>query len=935
MSLWHQRRHQVYTTPRSFTPVNQLPTAFVSKFDEFSLQNSPAYNLPSHSMFSRTPCYNALSPAPTPYAPPTDNLRFIHNQSRLPSAVFENSIRRSNYRTTGAEIEPQFSYPTSATTHQVSRYDDFPQIPPYQQSVEMKSFHRNDNAINNGDTSQPTTINSIYSYRVPGLEEQPPFVPSYLRNNQPLETHNYKTGSSRASETFSGVPLITPPVAVADSLVRQSSRVAQSSELLLKSHPVETPSSEIAKSTLHLSDGDEESDGERPVASRRNMRRSDSISDDTYHARLPFTDTKDKADQRDFIDNLHSRVDKAAPEASKCNEELRGDVVPNANMHQVWEKIVEPVQTSFVIPKIIVDTQIDLTEATTLSTVDDSVMESHASVHGETLAAPSIAPSHLEIRDSGEEEQQSEALSSGDATINNNSPLAEAAPSSIYHYDKQPIPDEQQSTRVERAVEGYGGAQDAAATLTMTYESDSMANNSSEGISDDGGGRREAESINNLVDDENQGAPSVALNDKINEIYRKIEKIEGNYYGEKEKIMEHSERRPSVAVVEARNEEQHPEEFQAPDENAIYGGGEWTGDQYQNEIAPVAAWIEPDSQGQPDYASYGGYPEGGNQQTYEGGMGEDRGTYEGAPGEVYSPQYQLDGQQPPQSNEHFDAGAVQTGYENTEYPYEQQAYPYQQQQSEFVYADEAGMHQQQEANNYDPSFLTQSDPNYQQNNYHEAPENPSNYTNDTAGVYYDYDQQPATDPQTMYSDPNYSHHQSAVVDGDASQYFYENDENKAGTYPEYSTENNYGYAELSGDNGTPYNAEGYRPTGDGTYDDVANLQTTNETTLEHANYDSQHFEQPSNENFERDESYLTTADESSESSKPLETDANVNENAGDDGGSAPSQPSKRDDVKLVKQLLDSESDDTTSRSNLLKTSIKEETDESDFDFSAS
>lgn len=828
----------------------------------------------------------------------------------------------------------------------MSRYDDFPQIPPYQQSVEMKSFHRNDNAINNGDTTQPTTINSIYSYRVPALEEQPPpgkaFVPSYLRNNQPLETHNYNSGSSRASETFSGVPLITPPVAVADPLVRLPSRVAQSSESLLKSHPVETLGSDIAKST-RLSDGDEESDGERPIASRRNMRRSDSISDDTYHSRLPFANLKDKADQQGFIDNLHSRVDKVPPGAT-CNEELRSDAVPNANMHQVCEKIVEPVQTSFVIPKIIVDTQIDLVEATAPATIVNSVIETHASVHGETFGESSVAPSNHEIRNSGEE-QQSEALSSGDGTINNNSPLAEAAPSSIYHYDKQPIPDEQQSTRVERAMDGHFGAQDAAATLTMTYESDSMANNSSEGISDDGGGRREAESINNLVDDENQSTPSVALNDKINEIYRKIEKIEGNYYGEKEKIMEHSERRPSVAAVEARNEDEqlgaqpgeplhHPQEFQAPDENAIYEGGEWSGEQYPSEIAPVAAWIEPDSQGQPDYASYG-YPEGGNQQTYEGG-----------PGEVYSPQYQFDGQQPPQSNEHFDAGAVQTGYDNTDYPYEQQqAYavdPYQQQQSEFVYADEAALHQQQEANNYDSSFHTQSDPNYQQNNYHEAPEIPSNYTNDTAGVYYDYDQQPATDPQTMYSDPNYSHHQSAVVDGEASPYFYENDENKAGTYPEYSTENNYGYAEISGDNGTPYNAEGYRQTGDGTYDDVANMhesQTTNETTLEHANYDSQHFEQPSNENFERDESYLTTttADESSESSKPLETDANVNVNIGggaDDGASAPSQPSKRDDVKLVKQLLDSESDDTTSRSNLLKTSIKEEADESDFDFSA-
>lgn len=56
---------------------------------------------------------------------------------------------------------------------------------------------------------------------------------------------------------------------------------------------------------------------------------------------------------------------------------------------------------------------------------------------------------------------------------------------------------------------------------------------------------------------------------------------------------------------------------------------------------------------------------------------------------------------------------------------------------------------------------------------------------------------------------------------------------------------------------------------------------------------------------------------------------------GGSGETAIASNTKREDVKLVKQLLDSESDDATSRSNLLSTAIKEEEkeDESDFDFS--
>jgi hypothetical protein len=50
----------------------------------------------------------------------------------------------------------------------------------------------------------------------------------------------------------------------------------------------------------------------------------------------------------------------------------------------------------------------------------------------------------------------------------------------------------------------------------------------------------------------------------------------------------------------------------------------------------------------------------------------------------------------------------------------------------------------------------------------------------------------------MYDDQNYTHQQPAQNQSngevEASQYFYENDDNKAGMNQEHSNENNYGYA---------------------------------------------------------------------------------------------------------------------------------------------
>ena len=229
--------------------------------------------------------------------------------------------------------------------------------------------------------------------------------------------------------------------------------------------------------------------------------------------------------------------------------------------------------------------------------------------------------------------------------------------------------------------------------------------------------------------------------------------------------------------------------------NMIQGSVEndWKNEQLQSEIATEWNGVESQGDQQPNY-NYGEYIENENQQNFVQQQNE---TILSS-ADDYSPQYQSEAQLQPQVDNRFDAGGGQI-YPG-EYPYEQtQQYqdytvvdnndPHQQ-QSDFVYSHPDNtqhyqQQQQQEANNYNPA---QSDSNYQQNNYDETQEIPSNYTNDSAAVYYDYDQnqqqqqqqQLETSPHIMYDDQNYTHQQPAPYqsnEGEASQLFYENIKN--------------------------------------------------------------------------------------------------------------------------------------------------------------
>lgn len=114
------------------------------------------------------------------------------------------------------------------------------------------------------------------------------------------------------------------------------------------------------------------------------------------------------------------------------------------------------------------------------------------------------------------------------------------------------------------------------------------------------------------------------------------------------------------------------------------------------------------------------------------------------------------------------------------------------------------------------------------------------------------------------------------------------------------------------------------------------LETTNydgtQEQLQVENIKEENFETttiPQNDGDDDESFHVTASTASSESSKPS-VDIVMS------GGDGIASSTKNEDVKLVKQLLDSESDDTPTSSNLLKTAIKEEEkeDESDFDFSA-
>lgn len=230
-----------------------------------------------------------------------------------------------------------------------------------------------------------------------------------------------------------------------------------------------------------------------------------------------------------------------------------------------------------------------------------------------------------------------------------------------------------------------------------------------------------------------------------------------------------------------------------------------------------------------------------------------------------------------------------------------------------------------DANNFNAYNQQQLDSNYESSNYVETStandvQNPSNYANDS--VYYDYvgaqNQNYSTDvqpqQQTMYDDQNYQQQDDAYGGGGSDEYFqYQQQQQQQPDdgimYQVQSNENNYDdiSRQMDIETSNETNVDEYQ---------APNINTTDtaEMSLENANY------AVGNE----------TIDDGSDVSQAQEQPSViVSENA--------VASTKHEDIKMVKQLLDSESSDdpNSARSNLLQTAIKEESGESDFDFSGS
>lgn len=494
-------------------------------------------------------------------------------------------------------------------------------------------------------------------------------------------------------------------------------------------------------------------------------------------------------------------------------------------MHQVWEieKVIEAIpaldaqHTSFVIPKIIVETQFDMAEATatraTAFSPEDIITTSNSIVDRDTPE---------KLLNQKMEKHSSDNGDSAATANDNNSPVMEVE-SSIYHYGKQQqqqqqrVDDEQQHMSVEHELQKFNDIKisgddrtsEQMKGVTMTRETEIKSNNfdCADKINDDNGKQQQ------------QQQPHT-LNDKISEIYRKIARIEGEYYDEKEKIIENFEKRISSssptpdAVAALGNAEEissiEPDEFANNTDTRDREDDEVV----QSEFKPTELhenWDEAQVDGtqfnydyQPDNPIVEESEEDNKQTLQNVEHALPAGPQPMFDNNQYASTSSKDHHQE-DDNVVIDGGELQANF--VEYPSSSSEMQYQQQQ-DYYGNDATGFEgftqyeqdqQQQYQTPYEAS-QEQLDSNYQQNNNYDTAENLSNY-NETSAVYYDPNL--ATDThQIIYDDQNYSDQQPYQSnEGDSSQtteYIYpqQNQEqfydNNNGVYrQDHSDETNY------------------------------------------------------------------------------------------------------------------------------------------------
>ncbi|XP_070505739.1 myb-like protein Z [Chironomus tepperi] len=1096
LSLWTTRKatetSSVYSLPQNLKTIGNIQRPFTAKYDESPIHQSSYYMSKASAFVTDLRPSNYLLNAPSYISisstSPITTHTYQNNQSMFrevpltSTAIAENSIISSNYHeralasssSPAVEIEPS-SYPSTLLYPQMIRYDyTTTQMPmvythkaPDDNNMNKKSFHpSHDNAINIGDMNQPTTINSIYSHK--DLQHPIPQLPldekSSLSSfqsiyNQPQEYHhNYNSDRNmKMSKAYHDNPLIKPIgvgsvvssalKASTDFMPQQKSPMSFENRLNNDSQQMYNP-----ENSIHMTDADSDDSSESSSKMTFAYKKLDVPHATNNMFDIKFSDTN----VQQSSENIATTIGSSDSNTKSINETTPVLVAPsNDIMHQVWEKVIEAEPTesidtaqhssSFVIPKIIVEKQIDLTETTGI-TIEATELESLDIDEKQDRDIPEklLNQTSYEMEKHSADNRQNESVTSSTSVSYDNLPLTDTE-MSIYHYDKQPtdINEQQpQQSSVEYELRNFDDIKiSSLSDSVITCESDIKGNNSLS----EGNTVSTATTINNINDDKNlKSSPSMALNDKIGEIYRKIEKIEGDYYGEKGKIMENFESRrlsasslsdeakidvpqplvnknddsSKISSLEHQNEfnqNENEREFSVMDirqhvndddavvdidknDKNLISPNEWESNQSeyaddtegikrQNESGETQQ-IDINFQQQPiEYLENPQYPQmyEQNQQSmfenqdypvptssFEDASGNNNnnsaGDYQTSSVEQYSyePSVQYQQNDPGESQRHqyedsYDEQQQQQP-QQIENLYEQQ----QQQQSLSLQQSES------DANNFNLYNQHQLESNYQQNNYIETSvddQNPSNYANES--VYYDYvdtqNQNYSSDgnttdvPQTMYDDQNYTqeYERGNVNDVEGSQLNeyvpYQNDGNniEGNMYQDQSNENNYNGTDSRHDernfietSNASHDDTNEYPNTDGSYANTTDIYRTDTTqmTLENANYETQHLVQQSgNENIEQitneiynkdDESYheggtassTTSSDVSSKAHHAMDNDNRENVVSS----------TKRDDIKLVKQLLDSESSDdpNSTRSNLLNTAIKEEVDESDFDFSA-
>lgn len=262
-------------------------------------------------------------------------------------------------------------------------------------------------------------------------------------------------------------------------------------------------------------------------------------------------------------------------------------------MHQVWEKVIEaeptlpptsPIHGSFVIPKIVVETQLDVSEqpatiTTTKVEATDTITTATSKMDAKDEKQDRDTPEKLLSHTSNEMERhssdnrQNESISSSASVSYDNSPLMDTAVS-IYHYDKQPEENDNDDNKQQQQQHQPLSSVEYELRNFDDMKISSLSMADGNGSNNDDTRPHEpivAEPINNNNDDK---IPKLSLNDRIGEIYRKIEKIEDEYYDEKGKIMENFEQRrlssTSLSNDEAKVVESIKDEPTVKDEQQEY-----------------------------------------------------------------------------------------------------------------------------------------------------------------------------------------------------------------------------------------------------------------------------------------------------------------------------------------------------------------------------